>query len=62
MVSTLNKIPQTNESIIFNYTLHSAARLLKSMEENEIIECIRKGAGRRPSLFAFRKLLKIINK
>ena len=39
----------------------SAARLLKSMEENEIIKCMEKGVGRRPSLFVFRKLLKIIN-
>lgn len=40
----------------------SANRLLKSMVENNIIECIEKGAGRRPSLYAFRKLIKIINK
>lgn len=39
----------------------SAARLLKAMEDNEIIECISRGAGRRPNVFAFRKLLKIIN-
>lgn len=38
----------------------SAARLLKAMEENEIIQCIERGSGRRPSLFAFRKLLHII--
>lgn len=39
----------------------SAARLLKAMEENDILECVRRGVGRRPSLFAFRKLLNIIN-
>lgn len=39
----------------------SAARLLKAMEENDIIHCIERGAGRRPSLYAFRKLIKIIN-
>lgn len=38
----------------------SAARLLRVMEENEIIECIQKSSGRRPRLFAFRKLLRII--
>ena len=39
----------------------SAARLLRAMEKNEIVECIGRGAGRRPNVFAFRKLLKIIN-
>ncbi|GIV33826.1 MAG: Fic family protein [Chitinophagales bacterium] len=39
----------------------SSARLLKAMEASEIIECIHRGAGRRPSVFVFRKLLKIIN-
>ncbi len=39
----------------------SAARLLKVMEENNIIECIRRGVGRRPSLFVFRKLWNIVN-
>jgi Fic family protein len=39
----------------------SAARLLKAMEENDLLECVRRGVGRRPSLFAFRKLLNIIN-
>ncbi|TVR79518.1 MAG: Fic family protein [Chitinophagaceae bacterium] len=39
----------------------SASRLIKSMEENHIIECMEKGSGRRPSLFTFKKLLKIIN-
>ena len=38
----------------------SGARLLRAMEENDIIECIKRGAGSRPSLFAFRKLLNII--
>lgn len=39
----------------------SAARLLKAMEENNIITCVRKGVGRRPSVYTFRKLLQIIN-
>ncbi|MEM9024230.1 MAG: Fic family protein, partial [Bacteroidota bacterium] len=39
----------------------SAARLLRSMEESNLVECVSRGKGRRPSLYAFRKLLKIIN-
>lgn len=39
----------------------SASRLLKSLEEIKIIDCIEKGSGRRPSLFAFRSLIKIVN-
>ncbi len=44
-----------------NVPKSSAARLLRIMEENNIIECISRGAGRRPSVFAFRKLLNVIN-
>lgn len=40
----------------------SAARLIKAMEQNHMIECFEKGAGRRPSFYVFRKLLNIINK
>ncbi len=39
----------------------SASRLLKTMEENSIISCIRRGSGRKPSIFAFRKLITIVN-
>jgi Fic family protein len=39
----------------------SAARLLRSMEESHIITCLHRGVGRRPSLFAFRRLLQVIN-
>ncbi|AXI99342.1 Fic family protein [Cyclonatronum proteinivorum] len=39
----------------------SASRLLKGMEENGIISCVRRGAGRKPGVFAFRKLLDIAN-
>ena len=39
----------------------SAARLLRAMEENDIIQCVNRGKGRRPSLYVFRKLLDIIN-
>lgn len=39
----------------------SASRLLKSLEESEIITCIERGSGRRASLYAFRGLLRIIN-
>ncbi len=39
----------------------SASRLLKAMEENDIISCVRRGKGRKPGVFAFRKLLNIIN-
>lgn len=40
----------------------SAARLLKAMEEREMITCIELGKGRRPSFYAFRALLNIINR
>lgn len=49
--NTSSKVPKT-----------SASRLVKSMEENQIIICVRRGAGSKPSVFAFRKLLDIINK
>jgi Fic family protein len=39
----------------------SASRLIKAMEQSDMIECFEKGAGRRPSYFVFRKLLDIIN-
>ena len=39
----------------------SAARLLKSMEESNVIVCLHRGVGRRPSLYAFRRLLQVIN-
>lgn len=39
----------------------SSNRLLKSLVNNEIIELVKKGSGRRPSLFTFRKLINIIN-
>lgn len=40
----------------------SAARLLKLMESSDIVSCIQRGAGRRPSVYAFRPLLKIVNR
>lgn len=40
----------------------SASRLLGAMERNEIIQCISRGKGRKPSLYAFRKLIDIVNK
>lgn len=39
----------------------SASRLLKAMEQNGMITCLEKGQGRKPSYYAFRKLLNIIN-
>jgi Fic family protein len=40
----------------------SAARLLKQMEETNIIDCLERGAGRRPSVYAFRSLINIVNR
>jgi len=40
----------------------SATRLIKAMEEIQMIECYEKGSGRRPSFYVFKKLLDIINK
>jgi Fic family protein len=39
----------------------SAARMLKSLEKSEILDCLEKGSGRRPSFYVFKKLLNIIN-
>lgn len=39
----------------------SVARLLKMLEESKIITCIERGSGRRPTLFAFRSLISLIN-
>lgn len=39
----------------------SASRLIKSMEEGQIVICLERGAGRRPSLYSFRPLLSIVN-
>lgn len=39
----------------------SVARLLSTMVENDIIALIQKGSGRRPTIYAFRRLLKIVN-
>jgi Fic family protein len=39
----------------------SVARLLNTMVENKIIELAQKGSGRRPTIYSFRKLLKIVN-
>jgi Fic family protein len=39
----------------------SASRLLKAMEENNIITCLRRGTGQKPSVFVFRKLITIVN-
>ncbi|MBD3627411.1 Fic/DOC family N-terminal domain-containing protein [Cyclobacterium sp.] len=39
----------------------SASRLLLAMEANNLIKCIEKGAGRRPSLYVFEPLLDIVN-
>ncbi len=38
---------------------HSAMRLLKILEENKIITTLRKGTGRRPTLFAFAELINL---
>lgn len=40
----------------------SGVRLLKLMESNGIIQCIEKGSGRKPGVYAFRNLLQIVNK
>lgn len=39
----------------------SASRLIRALEEESIIDCIERGAGRRPSKYIFKQLLKIIN-
>lgn len=39
----------------------SAARLISAMAENNIIQPIQKGSGRRPTIYAFKRLLKIVN-
>lgn len=39
----------------------TASRLVKTMEESGIINCLEKGMGRRPSFYTFRPLLNIIN-
>jgi len=39
----------------------SVARLLNTMVENSIIALAQKGSGRRPTIYAFRRLLKIVN-
>ena len=38
----------------------SASRLIKSMEEGDIVICLERGTGRRPSLYSFRSLLSIV--
>ncbi len=40
----------------------SVARLLSTMHENNIIKISQQGAGRRPTLYVFRRLLDIVNK
>jgi len=39
----------------------SVARLLTTLVQNEVIVIVQKGAGRRPTIYAFRRLLKIVN-
>lgn len=39
----------------------SASRLITAMESNDLITCIEKGSGRRPSLYIFQPLLDIVN-
>lgn len=40
----------------------STSRLVKSLEETELIKCIEKGVGRRPSFYIFEELLHIVNR
>ncbi len=39
----------------------SVARLISTMVENDIIKIVQQGAGRRPTIYAFRRLLNIVN-
>jgi len=39
----------------------SASRFLKAVEENQIITCLRIGAGHKPGVFTFQKLIDIVN-
>ncbi|KYG84925.1 cell filamentation protein Fic [Roseivirga seohaensis] len=39
----------------------SVARLLNTLVENKVLDIAQKGAGRRPTIYAFRRLLNIVN-
>lgn len=51
-----------NFEINSNIPRSSVSRLLNTLVENNIIKIAQQGAGRRPTIYAFRRLLNIVNK